>query len=263
MILSNQVSGQFWVGTAVGGQLTRHVYKDVERHNFFSSTNDLNFHAGLVFEYQTDGVFGVHVEVDYLQMRTDVESRSYAKTDFDKLDPLPEVKTSIRNSFITLPLLAKASFGQGPLKFFLLGGPRLSYWLGGRGSFSGEALDEFESDEVTSQNFKVAFGELSDFTGSSERLQVVERANRLQYSIDLGLGTMFDITDEQRVMVQFRYSFGHSNMAFNEGSGFSGVTVDDYVEDQEYKNPQMVLSLAYVIGYNPELQRKGKSSSKK
>ena len=73
-------------------------------------------------------------------------------------------------------------------------------------------------------------------------------------------------------MVDFRYNWGHSNMAFNfdptiddiryvrTGIG-SDVPEGAYQENYEYTNNTISISLAYMFEYNTDFKRKGSSTS--
>jgi hypothetical protein len=251
-LVAFQAFSQFWFGPKIGGQLTTHKYQEPLRLDTFNVESDFNFHTGIVFEYQTPGMFAVHTELTYMQVKTKSTSP------FDSA-----MSASATHHFLTVPMLARAVFGRGPLKFFVNGGPRLSYWMSGKGDVY---TSDFEENASPPMNYKVGFGEASDFEGSSDNYQVMSKPNRIQYSLDFGGGVIFDISEEQRILLDIRYSFGHSIMGFNSGNSFNNInngrlSEGGYTEDMEYQNSMFMFSVAYLMGYSPTKQRRGQSTS--
>ena len=62
----------------------------------------------------------------------------------------------------------------------------------------------------------------------------VEQANRLQFGLTAGAGAFFDLSSGARLMVDFRYTFGHSNLGFDTFADSFDFPEDDYVESFEY-----------------------------
>jgi len=71
---------------------------------------------------------------------------------------------------------------------------------------------------------------------------------------------LFGINQTQRIMLDLRYSFGHSNMAFNRGSDLGQLFA--YDENLEYTHQMMMVSVAYLFGYDIQAKKKGKSTSR-
>jgi len=253
LLTMSKLYGQFWVGPKFGGQLATHNYQSKTRLDSFDIKSDFNFHAGIAIDYQTEGRFGVHTEITYLRMGTQVVNK-----DMTAAGALLDIVDSrATHHFLTAPMLARVVFGTGQLKFFVNAGPRLSYWLGSSGNIEADELIEAGEMDI---DYKVVYGSFNEFIGESN-IQIIESPNRLQYALDIGGGIMFDISEEQRIMLDLRYSFGHSNMAFNEGNSLADLA--EYQEDMEYRSNMFMFSVAYLIGYSPSMQKKGKSSIKR
>ncbi|MEP2026458.1 hypothetical protein, partial [Reichenbachiella sp.] len=147
-------------------------------------------------------------------------------------------------------------------KVFVEAGPRLSWWLGGKGSIVSDETEENASVLGQAVDYDVLFlnEEMDEInTGDYNDKLIVTKPNRLQYALDFGVGWLFDITPSQRVIVDAKFSWAHSNMAFNEGVAFSNI--NEYKEDMEYRSHMLMISVAYMFGYNPALTTKGKSTS--
>ena len=58
-------------------------------------------------------------------------------------------------------------------------------------------------------------------------------------------------------MIDFRYSWGHSNLGSNTDSGLL-----EFAENVEYNNQMISVSLGYLIPYNPAELLKGSSTNR-
>jgi len=262
---STHLQAQFWFGPKGGIQFTKNVYDDKTTPQTYDIGSQLGWHAGISLDYQTEGLFAVHTEIMFEKIKN--------KTTNKEGNALL-ISESTYN-FISAPMMLRAMFGFGQLKFYAQGGPRVKYWLGGNGSaklddllpLAGVVYDvKFKNiiDRDVS-NLQIAQIDGEDWLTNVEF--IVENPNRLQYSIDIGGGVFFDISEEQRINFDLRYSFGHSNMGFNVFQGGLGLELSEneqvYVEDLEYHHNTLTLSVAYLFGYSPSMQKKGKSSIKR
>lgn len=242
---------QFWFGPKIGGQVIFPKYTSSLRLDTFSVSSKVNWHAGIAMDYSTEGMFEVHTELVYVRLNNRTRNKSLYPALLDS-------KTV--NHFITAPIMARMMFlRRSRLKFFLETGPRLSWWLGGKGTLKGDFVTELGKESIdytfifSNQDVDLIEGELGDF--------FVTKPNRLQYALDFGFGWLFDINPSQRVIADAKVSFGHSFMAFNDGNKFEGAG-EEYMEDTEYTTNMIMLSIAYMFGYDPVLTTKGKSTSK-
>ena len=146
------------------------------------------------------------------------------------------------------------NFGRAPYLFYINGGTKLSYWLYQNGTLENEFLQEGEPPIL---NYTLAFKDDGNNTDFS--VLALERPNRLQYALQLGAGAYFDLAVDSRIMLDIRYSFGHSNMGFNGSPDFDFET---YIEDFEYRHNALSVSVGYMFEYNAQFKRKGKSTNK-
>ena len=243
-LFATNLHGQYWFGPKVGIQRTDHIYQidNYKTDSFFVDPN-YNFQVGVVLTYAASDRYAVHTEINFERFGKKLRNRENVIFATSKLN----------SGFLTAPLALRFNFGKAPYIFYLNGGTKLSYWLYGNGTLENSFLEEAENPV---KEYKLAFG--GEATADQKRL-VLERPNRLQYSLIAGGGVYFDLRNSARIMLDFRYSFGHSNMGFNGSENFD---FEDYVEDFEYRHNVLSISLGYMFEYNASLQRKGKSSNK-
>ncbi|MEO9806154.1 MAG: outer membrane beta-barrel protein [Reichenbachiella sp.] len=246
---------QFWFGPKVGGQIILPRYQVAAHKDSFNVSSKVNWHAGLAMDYSTEGAFEVHTEVVYLRVNNRVRPKG--------LFPDQSLDNKTVNHFITAPLMARVVFMKNSrFKVFVEAGPRLSWWLGGKGTIISDETEENASIPGEAVNYDILFldKELEELNvGDYTDKLIVTKPNRLQYALDFGVGWLFDVTPTQRVIVDAKISWAHSNLAFTDGTRFSNI--NDYREDTEYRSHMFMVSIAYMFGFNPELTLKGKSSS--
>ena len=123
-----------------------------------------------------------------------------------------------------------------------------------------EEFNEFFSEEELEKGlvYKIVYNQRKSGGANSDKLAFT-RANRFQYALQLGAGLNFNIINGSRIFMDMRFTFGHSNMGFNGSPDFKW---DDYKENFEYRHHIYSLSVGYILEYNAQLARKGKSTIK-
>ncbi|RJE75356.1 MULTISPECIES: outer membrane beta-barrel protein [Reichenbachiella] len=262
MLCAVSAKAQFWVGPKVGGQLMTPRYHNEARLDSFNTSSKVNWHAGIAFDYSTKSNFEVHTELVYMR----VNNRSRSTEAYET--PLSEggyggqfVDSRTINHYISAPLMARlVFFKDSKIKLLAQLGPRLSYWLGGTGTLRTDEIYGFGDEEA---NYNVKFMDLTEEELANTDIPgkfIVSKPNRLQYALDFGFGAIFEFSPTSRAIVDLKYSFGHSFLAFNEGNVLSDAFI--YEEDTEYHTNMLVLSVSYMYGYDVMLRRKGRSTSK-
>lgn len=252
LLVSLSAEAQFWFGPKVGGQLITPIYNNKARKDSFDITSKVNWHAGLALDYTTKNLFEVHTELVYMR----VNNRSTSTDLFTQ-----EVDSKTVNHYLSAPLMARMVFFQrSKIKVLAQAGPRLSYWLGGKGSLATSNLIEFGNNEI---EYDIVFSDLKEeelLSSNANGKHLITKPNRLQYALDIGFGGVWEIGPTHRIILDVKYSFGHSYMSFNDGNLITDALT--YEEDMEYNTNMMVLSMAYMYGYDVMGRRKGKSTSK-
>lgn len=245
-LISTGIQAQFWFGPKIGGQFTKHSYQAKDYSKQYDVDKDLNWHAGFALQYTTEQRFAVHTELIYQKVRNRVRN----KVDTAVLDHRTDY------TFLTTSMHGRFAFMEGVVSLYGLFGPRLSYWVNGSGSYvSQEASDNFG---VPGGSYTVEFSD--NLGGAGNQTLVVPRPNRLQYGLDVGIGTLIDLASGQRLAVEVKYGIGHSNMGFNDDLELvEGIT---YKPNIQFANDMVVFSVSYLFGYNPTDRRKGSSTNK-
>jgi len=239
------VQGQYWFGPKVGVHRTDHNYQATNyKTDSFNVKPNYNFQVGAVLTYQASERYSVHTEINFERYGRDLEN---FEGDLQAI-------SSSNSGFISVPFLLRFNFGRAPYLFYINGGTKLSYWLYQNGTLENEFLQEGEPPIL---NYTLAFKDDGNNTDFS--VLALERPNRLQYALQLGAGAYFDLAADSRIMLDIRYSFGHSNMGFNGSPDFDFET---YIEDFEYRHNALSVSVGYMFEYNAQFKRKGKSTNK-
>lgn len=235
---------QYWFGPKVGFHRTDHIYQIEEyKTDSFFVDPDINFELGVVLTYAASERYSVHTELNFERYGKDLRNRENVTFATSKMN----------SGFLTAPLVLRFNFGKAPYLFYINGGTKLSYWLYGNGTLENSFLLEAENPV---KDYKLVFG--GNPTADQDKL-VLERPNRLQYALVAGGGMYFDLRNSARIMLDFRYSFGHSNMGFNGSENFN---FEPYVEDFEYRHNVLSISVGYMFEYDAYLQRQGRSTNR-
>ncbi len=255
------VQAQFWIGPRIGMHYTSFKYSekpiplsngekldenspDSLRYKY-DVENSSNFNAGIVFEYTTEGQYSVHGEVIYQRVNNRVTSQ--------KGDPFIDSRSTY--NFISVPILLKYDFAITPeISFYLNGGPRISYWLNGKGNIKADELLEAGDGE---KDYKINFSSPSQNNISNNFN--IPKANRLQYSFDIGAGVSYNINQNLRTYADVRYTIGQSNMGFNDKADFD---LQGYKESIEYSHKIVSFSVGILVGYDPSSKKKGASNNR-
>lgn len=210
------------------------------------------FSGGWVFNYSVMNslVWSFHGEVYYSSKGRRIQKRG--------LDYVKNV-TMFHN--IDVPALFRGTFDMGSLKWYVNVGPMLSYWMGGNGQISSSELDE---GKVGSVRYTYDFTKY-DAPRPEEReypiangIIEVPNANRLQVGLVFGGGLEFPVLDDQIVQLDIRYNMGHTNIGEKEDNFFG---LNNYFEDFEGANRNIEISLAYLLDFNVQARKRGKSTS--
>jgi len=248
---------QYWFGPKIGVSYIDHVYEEstYESDTAFKVPKDFNFQAGAAFSYTATGMYSVYGELLYERIGKKLTDRT---TGGDV------VTASMTNHFISVPLMLRVTLGGKPVHYFVNGGPRISYWVGGNGTLKLEELAEAFFDEEGNAipiDYNIVFNS-SNLEGG-RGTAFVSKPNRVQFGLTLGGGVFFDMWGGGRMQLDFRYTWVHSSMGVNNGADDINFQDDSYRENFEYYHNIATVGIAYMWGYNSNLRRKGKSTLKK
>lgn len=259
LVFGHVSKAQYWFGPKFGINYVNPVYQDASiEGTFYDVDNDFDIQFGAALNYTATDLYSVYTEIIYERTNRNLVNKP---TNFI----LTESKTV--NSFITIPVMLRVSLGKLPFHYYINGGPKISYWLSSKGSLFLQSFEEqVNLDPVTGEaldpapiDYKVTFNSSKD---NGEDILHMGNPNRLQFGLTAGAGAFFDLATGARLMVDLRYTFGHSNLGFDTFGDSFDFPDDNYVESFEYTLNTASLSIGYLFGYNAEFRRKGRSTSK-
>ena len=248
---ANILKAQYWFGPTAGAHLTDHSYQSTTYDtDSFNVKPDWNFHVGGSFFYTANKTYSVYSEIVYERVSRVVKNVPGVTT---------ETRSSANYHFLSIPLNLRVNYEIPGTLVTLYGGGgiKLSWWMGGNGEIDLEEFQEYFTEEEIPLEYKIVYRQ-----SKSDGLTTLAQtdAHRIIYSLQGGGGVMVNITDHSRIVGDFRFTFGHSNMGFNGSPDFTWA---QYYENFEYRHHMYSLSLSYIIEFNAQLAMKGKSVSGK
>ena len=231
-------------GFKFGAQLSRPHYDDATFYDEYTAKYGLGFNVGGVVNWKASDNFALHTELLYSRINKHLVGTDGYSLNRDQFN------------YLTLPVLLRGSMPVGHAKVYLNAGPSVSYWLGGKGFVRHVELDEFGFET----SHRIAFGEKERNETYTDEVVRITNANRIQLGLDMGTGVMIPLQD-QYLMVDLRYSWGHTNMAQEDAQylGFFG-----YNDDLSFANHSFSVSCAYLFEFDlVKLTRKGKITKSK
>lgn len=258
LIASLASYGQYWFGPKIGYSYITHNYQDSEYKNTYDVPADWNFQAGAALSYTATSRYSVYGELLYERIEKKVENIA--------ITGITE-RSEMTNHYISVPIMLRITLGRVPFHYYINGGPRLAYWLGGKGTLLTEELLEFPDNIDAEGNplpntYRIRFNLDKVTNDASSESAFVSKPNRVQFGLTVGGGMFFDMQGGGRLQCDFRYTWVHSNMATNNGDADLNFISGDYRENFEFYNNIATVGVAYLFPYNSQFRRKGKSTSK-
>ncbi|WPP49905.1 outer membrane beta-barrel protein [Catalinimonas niigatensis] len=229
------------MGPKAGVQTSRAVYDDKDFYELMQSKYGLGYHTGLVMNVKVSELISLQSELLYNQVIKRLKGNGTSQFNQEKY------------KFVTLPILLRVSHTLGLNQVYFNAGPNISYWLGGTGRLRTGELAEYNLDELA---YTISFDETKD----DMDVMVVSHPNRILLGLDLGLGCMLPM-GKNHLMLDLRYTLGHTNMAKPETSY---INIPGFVDNLNYSNDVLSFSCAYLIDFDFfTLSTKGKTISNK
>ena len=227
------------IGPKVGVQAVRPSFDEYSPNAAYKGQYALAPQIGLVSNIKVSEFFSLHTELLY-------EQRVRKISDNDLL-------TVERYHYVSAPAMLRISHRVGGVSYYVNGGPRLGYWLGGRGF---EESAEIGDEVVERQNYKIVFeGDIDRPVRTDEKF--VPEPNRWQLGLDVGAGALLPV-GETHIMVDVRYSWGHTHMARSPELYAGSVSNNSTLE---HSHNMIGVSVAYLFELDFLEMRRGKSRS--
>ena len=246
LLALNGVFGQnFSVGAKVGPLVNWSVYGDKDEADNLDIKPKFGFYAAGFINFPLKNNYECVIEGGF--------SQKGRKVDF-------EGKINYASYyFIDAALLLRKSFkfylGEDvPATWFVNVGPHISYWLGGNGVVGSEGSDgqkytiEFVKDSLNPNDFQF------------NKMYMVN-ANRWLFGADIGVGMTAPIRKTQRVLVELRFTWGHTFYGTRTTANYNWI---DFTDNNMRANERVIsITGAYVFDFDLKERKKGHSNKDK
>lgn len=136
-------------------------------------------------------------------------------------------------------------------KMFVNIGPRVSYWLSGKGTIGSTSND--------GQAYTAVFEQ--EYTGLIDFKMYHNNVNRWLFGLDIGVGMQAPIKATQNVLVELRFTSGHTYFGSSEAdNAYNFINFQDNLRSNE---KILSLSVAYTFDIDLKLAKKGHSTKDK
>lgn len=230
-------------GLKGGSTVSQTTFLDADDKSEFSSENKFGFAGTGLINYPLKKNYSIQSEIGFSQRGRKIKFNT---------------DSSLNNAsyqFLDFGILARKSFpvkwGEHiPGHWFFNAGPRLSYWLGGKGNVTG----------TESYDYSVVLGPLSEVPLIKPDEMYLKETNRWLVGFDIGLGIDAPIRKNHDVVIELRYSYGfiqygNKNSAYTSQPGF---------RDSLKATEQIIsLSIGYTFEHDIKEAKKGKSTKEK
>lgn len=240
--------GQVLVGPVVGPQLSWTRYDDEDLRDTYDVAPVFRYHVGAMVSFRVHKRFFLNTSLLYSKKGKVITA------DYDS-----KLKNKVIYNYIDMPILYTAEFqaklgGNKAFKYYIGGGPNISYWLSGKGTISSTDIAESGVPEI---KYKVVFRKPLEETAQNE--MTIADPNRIQLGINVVAGLVLEPMGFNKIAISMRYEMGHSFLSETNGV-FPAAT--DYTDVLQARNSGIRLSFAYLIDLKTDQRKKGKSTSK-
>jgi len=154
-----------------------------------------------------------------------------------------DMSMALRKSF-----LVKIKKDVSTRAFFNVG-PDIEYWLNGKGKVGTNAL---------TADYEVVFDQPADANFHHNYMNDV---NRWLFGMDLGAGIDANITKTQRLLVELRFTYGHTYIGKKNGS--STIDILGFEDNIKSNFKTLTLSASYFFDMDLKKSKLGKSTKDK
>lgn len=241
--VSNLHAQEFALGVKAGALTSWSVYGDKDDRKFFDSKSTFGYYGAGIITFPLKKNYSCVIEGGYSQKgRTVIFNEGSGKN-------------KATYYFTDAALLLRRSFKVNvvkniPTEVFVNIGPHVNYWLGGKGRIGSTSND--------GSPYTVVFNEEADL-GQFDKMYL-NNINRWMFGLDIGVGVMAPINKTQNVIVELRFTSGHTFYGDRNSASYSWVSFEDNLRANE---KVLSLTAAYMFGFNIQESKKGKSTKDK
>lgn len=249
IMVSYKVNSQVLIGPIAGPQISWTEFNDKDLRSNFNTSPVVRYHAGASVSLRVHKRFFLTTSLLYSKKGKVIES------DVDS-----KLRNQVVYNHIDLPILYTAQFkgslkGNKGFKYYVGGGPNVSYWLGGKGTIASTDIVE---GGVSNVPYTVVFRK--PFEDVTDNEMNIAEPNRIQIGINIVTGIVLQPLGFNEINIMLRYERGHSFLGNTNGI-FPAAT--DYADVMASRNSGIRLSVAYMIDLKTDQRKKGKSTINK
>lgn len=248
--VSQSAFAQVFVGPKVGFLGTTPIYRNIDLPREINRAVKFGYNAGVgVFVPLADNL-GFYSEFFFSQRGRKLQGGIRDQFLYNSVNRFLELPIMFRTTF-------RASVRGYSFHWYLNAGGNLTYWLSGKGR-----IESFEYDEanIPGNDFRNRFGSPDPGVVDDEFTIYLEEPYRIRAGLEFGGGFIFDITNGQKVSLDFRYSFRQSWLARDNNID---VGLTEYFED--YRSGANVFSINIVYLFSMDFvqsRNQGRSSNR-
>ena len=193
---------KFEIGTETGPSIIFLRGSDVFR-DYGRAT--VGYSAALTFQYNISKIFSLRTNIAYERKGTVLHYSTSLNND--------DIKTRMHYNYLTLPVLLRATFGSGKIKYFANAGPFLGYLL--KQTF----VTKYEDEKTTVDN--------------------TDRHEHFDIGITTGVGLLSQLNEKVTLSFEARNNLGLTNVSAEEFT--DGGTI-------KTNSTNLLLGIAYKFG---------------
>ncbi|MBK6263842.1 PorT family protein [Marivirga sp. S37H4] len=237
-----QLKAQVFIGPKSGARISWLQYEDFDKEKY-EKKPVFGYSAGITTAFKVQKRFLLQLDIMYAQSGKKIDGVSD-----------PSLQNYARYHYLNTPVVYKLdfkeAFGDKSFKWYVGAGPNVNFWLGGKGVLKSVELRE---ENIEQLNYNIIFDALP--ANPEYGALYFKGANRLQVGLIVSTGLVLEPMPGQSIMIDFRYEWGHSYIAREEGR-FTNVIA--YEDDLRARNQALQISVAYVF----DIINKGKKEKK-
>lgn len=262
---------KLYVGPTVGTRLSTVTFFEAQDKNDFKSLPVFGYDFGFMVSRKMKDRYCLNAELIYSHKSKLVKGTSNDAYSTTSLKPDPTYRNQQTNSFIELPIYYMIEFKntwgkaaglagqQRTYKWFVGGGPTISYWLGGKGKLESTVTKEFINAPL---NYKILFNpdSLSQPGGENSK-EYVTGPNRFQFAINFTGGIALEPVGFQKIVVAAHLEIGQTFMS----KGLPGYFPGDANSERDVlkaKYHSLRFSVSYLFDTKIENKKRGTSTIK-
>lgn len=249
MYSSAALQAQLYLGPKIGLNVSTMRYKkDYLNENEYTVKPIYAYQVGGILHYKANKRWSVQLEMQYSQKGREISHEG-----------LNYVRDLLKCSYMEIPLLFRASFGGRQIRGYLNAGPRLAYWMNGKGAFSSAVLRRGISTSAYDGDRGTGGPDVLEYELDPEQSNLdspykirVPKLNYVQMGLDFGMGLAIPVIDESQLFfIDVRYSLMQSFVGQNDEEALrsSQAVLRGYEQNFEGSTRALSLSLGFVFSF--------------